>query len=50
MSSRIKESIEVSNLLIVESENDQYFIEALLRHINVAIEIDSPIYSINEYD
>lgn len=44
------ESIAVSNLLIVESENDQYFIEALITHINVTIEIDTPICSIDEYD
>jgi len=40
----------VNNLLIVESNNDKYFIEALLKHINVSIEIDSPVYTINEYE
>ncbi len=40
----------MSNLLIVESDNDKYFIEALLNHINVIIEIDSPIYTIDEYE
>jgi len=40
----------VSNLLIVESENDKYFIEALINHINLNIEIDTPICSIDEYE
>jgi len=40
----------VNNLLIVESNNDKYFIEALLKHINISIEIDSPVYSIDEYE
>ena len=40
----------MNNLLIVESNNDKYFIEALLKHINISIEIDSPVYSIDEYE
>jgi len=40
----------VNNLLIVESNNDKYFIEALLKHINISIEIDSPVYTIDEYE
>ncbi|MCK4843205.1 MAG: hypothetical protein KAT04_15195 [Methylococcales bacterium] len=40
----------MSNLLIVESHNDKYFFEALIAHINVPIEIDSPIYAIDEYE
>lgn len=40
----------MSNLLIVESDNDKYFIEALIAHINVEIEIDSPVCSIDEYE
>ena len=40
----------MSKLLIVESENDQYLIEALVAHINVDIKIDSPVCSIDEYD
>ncbi len=41
----------MSNLLIVESENDQYFLEALVAHLNnVNIKIDSPVCLINEYD
>lgn len=39
----------MSNLLIVESENDKYFIEALIDHLNLNIEVGSPICSINEY-
>lgn len=40
----------MSNLLIVESENDQYFIEALVERINVNIKIDSPVCLIDEYE
>ena len=40
----------MNNRLIVESDNDKYFIEALLKHINISIEIDSPVYSIVEYE
>jgi len=41
----------VSNLLIVESENDQYFVEALVARLNnVNIKIDSPVCLINEYE
>jgi len=41
----------VSNLLIVESENDQYFIEALVARLNnVNIKIDSPVCLIDEYE
>ena len=41
---------EVSNLLIVESEGDKYFIEALLNHMNLNLEIGEPICSISEYE
>ncbi len=40
----------MSKLLIVESANDQYFIEALVTHINIDIKIDSPVCLIDEYD
>ena len=40
----------MSVVLIVESENDKYFIEAVIRHINVEIEIGEPICSVDEYD
>jgi hypothetical protein len=41
----------VSNLLIVESENDQYFVEALVARLNnVSIKIDSPVCLIDEYE
>ena len=43
--------LEVSNILIVESENDKFFIEALIKHMNLAnIKISEPICSINEYE
>jgi hypothetical protein len=32
------------NKLIVESKNDKAFIEALIRHVNVAAEVDKPIF------
>jgi hypothetical protein len=40
----------VSNLLIVESENDKYFIEALIEHLNLDVEVGSPICTIDEYE
>jgi len=40
----------VSNLLIVESEADKFFIEALLNHMNLHLEIGQPICSIDEYE
>ena len=40
----------MSNLLIVESENDKFFIEALISHLNIDLQIDTPICSIDEYD
>ena len=40
----------MSNLLIVESENDQYFIEALVASMNIDINIDSPVCLIDEYE
>ena len=42
----------MSNVLIIESINDQYFIEALVSYINInnKIEISSPLCLINEYD
>jgi hypothetical protein len=50
MSELIKGDTEVSNLLIVESENDQYFIEALIEHLNLDVEVGSPICTIDEYE
>ncbi len=49
MSYHIKVAIGVSNLLIVESENDQYFIEALVKHINLDLEIHPPVCAIDDY-
>ena len=40
----------MSNLLIVESENDKFFIESLISHLNIDLQIDTPICSIDEYD
>ena len=39
----------MSNLLIVESINDKYFIEAFVDHLNIAIKVDSPV-CIDEYE
>ncbi len=39
------------NKLIVESENDKAFIEALIRHLqNQNIEVDSPVCRIDDFD
>ena len=39
------------NILIVESENDKYFIESLKNHLNIDnVEIDTPICSIDDYE
>ncbi len=40
----------MSNVLIVESENDKFFIEALIAHISANIEIGQPICAIDEYE
>ena len=40
----------MSNILIVESENDKFFIEAVIKEINLDIEIGEPICSIDEYE
>ena len=38
------------NKLIVESKNDKYFIERLIKHLNIKnIEVDEPICNIDEY-
>lgn len=40
----------MSNRLIVESENDKYFIEAFIKHLNLdTIKVGEPICSIDEY-
>lgn len=39
------------NLLIVESENDKFFIEALIQHLALtSVEVDTPICSIHDYE
>jgi hypothetical protein len=40
----------VSNILIVESENDKFFIEALISHIDINVEVGNPICTIDEYN
>jgi hypothetical protein len=40
----------VSNILIVESENDKFFIEALITHIGINVEVGNPICTIDEYN
>jgi len=41
----------VSNLIIVESENDQYFIEALIDNLNLPnIKVGIPICKIDDFD
>jgi len=50
MSLLIKGDTEVSNILIVENENDKFFIEALVTHMNIDAKVGNPIYTIDEYD
>jgi len=39
------------NILIVESENDRYFIESLKKYLNISeVDIDTPICSIDDYE
>lgn len=40
----MEKELEVSNLLIVESKNDKFFLKALIKELNYDIEIDAPIY------
>ena len=40
----------MSNILIVESENDKFFIEALISHIDINVEVGNPICTIDEYN
>ena len=40
----------MSNILIVESENDKFFIEAVIKEMNINIEIGEPVCSIDEYE
>jgi len=40
----------VSNILVVESENDKFFIEALVNHINIKLNVETPICSIDDYE
>jgi len=39
------------NVLIVESDNDRYFIESLKKYLNISeVDIDTPICSIDDYE
>jgi hypothetical protein len=40
----------MSNILIVESHNDKFFIEALINHINSNLKVEEPICNINEFE
>lgn len=40
----------MSNILIVESENDKFFIEALIAHIDIDAEVGNTVCTIDEYD
>ena len=40
----------MSNILIVESENDKFFIEALIEHIDIDVKVGNPICTIDEYN
>ncbi len=44
-------SVESKNLLIVESKNDKYFVESTKKYLNnIDLEIDTPVYSIDDYE
>lgn len=45
----MEKELEVSNLLIVESKNDKFFLQALIEELNYDIEIDTPI-CIDDYE
>lgn len=41
----------MSNLIIVESENDKYFIETMIKNLNITdIEVGSPICVVDDYE
>jgi hypothetical protein len=37
------------NILIVESNNDKYFFQSVINHLNLAIEVESPIFDDEDY-
>jgi 5S rRNA maturation endonuclease (ribonuclease M5) len=40
----------VSNLIIVESHNDQYFLQVLIKHLNLTnVQVGSPVCSVNDF-
>ena len=44
------ERFAVSNLLIVESDSDRWFIELLIKHMNVTIEVSKPVCSVDDFE
>ena len=48
--SKALENQPIMNKLIVESINDQYFIEALIQHLHINVEVDTPICKIDEFE
>lgn len=40
----------VSNLIIVESHNDQYFLQVLIDHLNLNIEVGTPVCLVNDFE
>jgi hypothetical protein len=37
------------NILIVESNNDKYFFQSVIRHLNYDIEVEDPIFADEDY-
>jgi 5S rRNA maturation endonuclease (ribonuclease M5) len=40
----------VSNLIIVESHNDQYFLQVLIDHLKLNIEVGMPVCSVDDFE
>lgn len=43
------ESLEVNSILIVESDNDKYFIESLIKSLQIELKINESICGLNDY-
>ncbi|MEG4070536.1 hypothetical protein QUA42_24860 [Microcoleus sp. Pol11C2] len=39
----------MSNIVIVESKNDEFFMKAMVKQLNCDIEVEPPLYKIDEY-
>jgi hypothetical protein len=37
------------NILIVESKNDKYFFQSVIKHLNYDIEVEAPIFLDEDY-